>query len=535
VEQAGSSGFRTGRVGWGIAVILALLLAAPYVHWAARYRGDDYLITLRYARNAANGLGAVYNEGIRVQGFTSPLQFLVGTVLSFLGFGLESLPATISLLGLAGILALGANLNFWVNRRNSYAGLVVALCLVLSSTLLFEHVAFDSVWAAAFAATGLSLFWTRRYRAAGIAAALAVLSRHDAAILPVLLCLVLLHLRNWRGIRAFVIPLVTLSAPWYLFAWIYYGSPLPQTLTVKMVQARTGHPQVTWGFLKSVGYPFHWYPLDERVFLYPLALLTGIALLCATPRIFRQLWGKRGARESRSGKFISHPLFLFSLFSALHLVAYYLVIRVPASFGWYHVYFTTTLLGLAGAGGVWFANRAEESFTELVKGKDLPWSRMAVLLLGLSALISAGFLSYRHWVKYIPRDNPGRWRYEGYRAAAEWVTTHTSPSDRVFVGEIGVFGWYCPLFIYDASSLVMEMPPLDECDFRYGVWQDDPLVPPPIREFESRVRILKRFPAPGQVDIMVFRWRNTESPLPKERGEFSPEGIPPGAQDGSPD
>jgi hypothetical protein len=62
----------------------------------------------------------------------------------------------------------------------------------------------------------------------------------------------------------------------------------------------------------------------------------------------------------------------------------------------------------------------------------------------------------------------------------------------------------------------METPPPMEVDFRYGVWQDDPDFPPFIPEFRSRMRILERFPGPGQVDIMVFERKEPLSPSARE-------------------
>jgi hypothetical protein len=63
-----------GLPGAGFALLLAAL--AMIVVWAWLWWPntiDDAYITYRYAEHVARGLGAVYNPGERVEGFSSPL------------------------------------------------------------------------------------------------------------------------------------------------------------------------------------------------------------------------------------------------------------------------------------------------------------------------------------------------------------------------------------------------------------------------------------------------------------------------------
>src|SRR5512144_2802654 len=48
---------------------------------------DDPMISMRHGRNVVHGIGLVYNEGERVEGFTNPL-------FTFLSAGLHLLPVT---------------------------------------------------------------------------------------------------------------------------------------------------------------------------------------------------------------------------------------------------------------------------------------------------------------------------------------------------------------------------------------------------------------------------------------------------------
>ena len=90
---------------------------------------DDIMISMRYTRNLASGVGLVYNAGERVEGFTNPL-------LTFLAAGLHLLPATAPTLSLGLMLIdLGFSLSilfllarFWGDTTSSMiAGLLSAL------------------------------------------------------------------------------------------------------------------------------------------------------------------------------------------------------------------------------------------------------------------------------------------------------------------------------------------------------------------------------------------------------------------------
>src|SRR5436190_22163459 len=61
-----------------LALIVALVVGARLWFMAAtRVTYEDALISLRYARNLAAGLGLVYNPGERVFGATTPLFVLL--------------------------------------------------------------------------------------------------------------------------------------------------------------------------------------------------------------------------------------------------------------------------------------------------------------------------------------------------------------------------------------------------------------------------------------------------------------------------
>ena len=494
-------------LNWRVLSATALVgvLAIPYIPWAACNRLEDYLITLRYARNAAAGIGAVFSEGQLYQGFTSPLQFCIGYLLCLASLGEETIPSIICLTGLLGIVLLGVNLAYWVVGRLSFSALTVAVCLVLSSENFLEHVGFDSVWAIGFASTSLSLLTRSRYLSAGITLALAILVRHDTALLSLLVSMSLLVERNWRGLLRVTTPLIALTLPWYAFATWYWGSPLPITLGEKINQGHSGYPIFNQTFGQVMQKPFQWFPLNSGMLLAGAIVFMVVGVAWWIIRRTREEYPIKWSHSSIS-RLISNPFFLFSTWAVLQFVAYFAVLRVPPIYGWYHAYIVAALLVLLGIAPIWLAAQGECRFIRLTRERKVRWKDLSPILLAVAVVYWAGFASFEHFNRHIPRDNPGRYRYEGYHAAAKWINANAEASDIIRIGEIGVFGWYCPLNIEDLGCITMRRVPDEKTRFRYLVKSADP------ESSDSRLlrsllqcELVASFANPNDYNILVFK------------------------------
>jgi hypothetical protein len=197
---------------------------------------EDAYITFRYARNIAQGNGFVYNLGERVLGTTSPLQALL---LAGLGasLGPERIPlvasAVMPVFGIAaGAVAflavrrcggsrVGAGVGlllFWLHpvvMRTSLGGMETPLVLFLMALSLY------------------SLACARAVPATGSVAFLA-LCRIDGRIWGGLAVAVTL-LSPFRKVVRQAIAFGAVIMPWILFSWLYFGSPVPNSMVAKGV------------------------------------------------------------------------------------------------------------------------------------------------------------------------------------------------------------------------------------------------------------------------------------------------------------
>ncbi|HEV3078025.1 MAG TPA: hypothetical protein VHB47_26660 [Thermoanaerobaculia bacterium] len=240
---------------------------------------DDAFITFRVAQNVIHGWGPRFNVGERVQGFTHPLWFLLLLPGALFGDGITSYAVGLGVIATAALLWLGGRLL--VEESGSLATFVAWLALLCTSDafLSFQTSGLESSLSAL-----LLVLLLRSLRAGGggmgdvgdvlaptLASSALLLNRPDHLFL-VGPCLVLLLARHgraaWRPMLAGMLPL----AAWELFAVVYYGSPVPNTMYAKLVSP--GSPDTLrqgWAYLADYA---HFEPVQAAACLALIAVST---------------------------------------------------------------------------------------------------------------------------------------------------------------------------------------------------------------------------------------------------------------------
>lgn len=395
----------------GLLAYIALVVGVIFVFFAD-WAYDDPFITYRYARNLVNGLGFVYNPGERVLSTTTPLYVLVLAALSPLPLELSQL----SILFGAFCLACGGLLLCSLARPDEtgiagWAGLALYPSFPLLIATLGSEVPFYLMLCLA----ALASYGRRRYALTAICVALAALARPDGALLAVLLAAhYLIYVRKpfqWTALVLFVV----ITLPWLIFAWSYFGSPIPVTLAAKQYQGSMVISQRFAIGLQTTLAPF----LRRPYFWLEAALATaGFILSFWYGRRYLLLW--------------TWTVLYFAGYSLLGVSRYF----------WYYAplvpgFVAAVDLGVAAisAGMTTFRNpisKAGNLFAGLI---------LMLLFLGQA-------LSLRQ--QAITADL----RYPVYRSVGKWLAENTPPDSSVGALEIGIIGYYAERPVVDFAGLV---------------------------------------------------------------------------------
>ncbi len=420
--------------------LLAGLLIALNLRFAAHMGiNDDAFITYRVARNLANGVGPVFNPGERVLSVTTPgymLLLALSSILSQNFVALALLWNGLALLALSGLLIDASRAGYAQPRTPALACLAAAVAVavtlgdpLLSAAMGMETPLYLAALLAVFAAYRRALQPSERagrwLLATAAAAAAAFLLRPDGALVGLVVGGHWLITRRRVPWGALAVALV-LALPWVLFAWGYYGSPLPNTLAAKISQG-LGDRAGQWDQqLLAVG----------KVWLRANPLAALLALVGAA-------WALRPARPAASAGVQVHRLML--LWAALY-IAIHVALRARGYY-WYYVPLLPVLALLAGDGAVgaigWLARQVG------------PWWRIgrplavAGLLLGLFWPTAAA-------VGQLTADEPPGQRQMAYKRTGLLLRELCQQPGREPVGmtEIGILGYVSDCRILDFSGLL---------------------------------------------------------------------------------
>lgn len=417
--------------------LTTLLLYSIFSEWGY----DDPFITYRYAHNVAQGQGFVYNPGEQIQSTTTPLFTLLLALLYPLWSDLPHLANLIGAFSLAlGAIFLWDLARTWETPLVGWSGLILYPSFpLLLSTLGSETPLYLALCLGAFAA-----YARQRYTLTAICSALATLARPDGILVPVILALhylvVWFRQRNavgapavrpgwkglpWGGIAVFI----AICLPWFVFAWLYFGAPLPVTLVAKQQQGAMSISQrFAGGFISLAG-------AYAQLWQYKLA-----GLLAVLGSIF-MFW-----RARRWLLFLSWTALYFWAYSLLGVSRYF----------WYYAPLVPGFIALVGL-GISAVTQVMERITsgrsvgEHIDGSPqqtprwLQWAVVTSLLL-LLAVGQAGDLQ-RLAQNLDPRTTI-------YRDAGLWLQENTPESTKIGALEIGIIGYYAQRPVIDFAGLI---------------------------------------------------------------------------------
>lgn len=404
-------------------VPLSLISLLTILFW--NYTQDDVFITYVYSRNVVEGNGFVFNLGEHIQGTTTPLYTLLMAGVYLVTNDLLHAGNLLSAAFLFLALAIAAHTSYPYLSRYARLGFGV---LGASSGLVYVSFGMETLFYSLLLMLTFYLWFAEKRPLAMLSAAALTWTRADGVVLGVVLVLVALWevvsgaraarhgyapLRNWRvwwrpiqwgGIYTIGI------APWYLFAWAYFGSPLPNTFGAK---------QDSFGGLRFWSDGWNWfesfYSNNPLAYLGLSLALIGLWVVLRIPKL--------------------RPIGLWAVCYA----AGYTVLNTTAF--WYYTPWVLTvfLLVAFGAQGV--------GRTAIQQGVP----RRAVLAVGIGAILMAGVLSALRAAEF--GDPPGRVRT--YVIVGQWIDEHTPDDSTLTIGDLGIMGYHARRYTLDSPGLIV--------------------------------------------------------------------------------
>jgi hypothetical protein len=445
--------------GFVLFVIAACLICLGYSLYTNQ-TWEDALITLRHSENWLNGNGLTYNPGTRVQGFSSPLSMLLITLCHLLT-GKSSYQVTISLYRLftipafaaGGVLVLKAldaqpprlRLAPWLfaiiylfdvkNVAFSTNGMETAFMLLFVgwAVYLMSRAAPDQ-WLLRGLCWG-GLIWTRPdglvYIGAFAFAEWVFLSDYRRATLA--------SLGRSAGVA------LAVYTPWLIFAWLYYGNPIPHTIIAKAAAEQGLAAQLVTAFDHFPGFLFDaasqvFCPIygEQTYWLgndFLARVLIGLTKVVSIVALLYFIFPTR----DRFGRAMSLCFILLCCYIG----------SMPYSYPWYlppialvgATAFTRAVLVFASPAA---QHRGARDGIEwrLVAARTL----FAALAIGTAALFITAMYEERIQQAEIEIGNRAE--------LGKWLKENAAPTESVYLEPLGYIGYYSGLGMIDYPGLV---------------------------------------------------------------------------------
>jgi hypothetical protein len=218
-----------------LVAFIVLGVIARIVFWAATDRKlDDAVITIKFDKNLADGFGLVHNFGEgHVQGFTSALSVLVpvpGELIYHGGGFLLIRLVSVACFALAAVYAYRIAGELGLGKWPT--GFVLAYLALDQNQVFYGVAGMETQIAVAVLLAGFYYVLVDDYPKSGVALGLALLARPDFALWVAPAYAFLIIKDHRQALRAAALS-AAIVGPWVIFTWIYYGSPIPNTITAK--------------------------------------------------------------------------------------------------------------------------------------------------------------------------------------------------------------------------------------------------------------------------------------------------------------
>ena len=437
---------------WPGLLAFAVAAAATATGYAlfTNHIWEDFFITFRHSRNLVEGHGLVFTPGEYVHGFTSPLGVLLPALCYYVMGSTSYIPALWLFRALSIVAYVGAGIllirgladdGHGSRREGAWFGLFYVLQV---NILDYSINGMEAAFLALFVAWGFVLLARgieRRWLPVGLCWAGLMWTRPDGFVYVAILAMVALafHQGPRRGLGRSLFRAATvctvLYLPWFAWAWWYYGSPVPHTVTAKssvelsfLVHVKSVIVDFTGRYFTNASKAF----LPILIELGPDRWHPGLGLVTKFLAGFCATYWALPVRE-RLGRMASACFALLCLyFACIPIVAYWYLPPV-------------SMLGLVAL------VRGVPTIALEIQHRRPQSVRFALVLLGLLAAERAlwfGQTAYQMRVQQTEIEM--RTRAE----VGKWLKDRVKPGERVYLEPLGYIGYFSGARMRDWPGLV---------------------------------------------------------------------------------
>jgi hypothetical protein len=365
---------------WVEVVVFCLAVAMPLVYaGVTQHVWEDYYITFKHSRNLVEGQGLVFHPGERVHGFTSPIGTL-GPALFYWVSG-RSFDGALWLWRVASAVAFGGavvlmlGLGRDLGRHGKWLAVLAAVWVMVDAkSIMYAANGMETAFMLLFLGLGLRTFSMAPERGWvwwGVSLAGLQWTRPDGVVYGLALAVALLLFGEGKRVKLLIglgkasVLAGVLYAPWVLWAWWYYGSPIPNTMLAKSMVlgyvvelvmkgdlAGLWNEVLRWGYVaRCIGGPIGW---EEFWPVWLGRYVTVVAVAAATAVLVPARWGMPVVSKVGSVIFIvlvSHLLMAY--FPAAWYMPPIMMAAGVAVAGWVGVCLQSKMkvLGVVAVGG----------------------------------------------------------------------------------------------------------------------------------------------------------------------------------------
>lgn len=224
--------FSKHRNGILVFFVAILFTTTSFFSSSLRFASDDQFIHYRYIDNLAYGNGFVYNIGEKILGSSSPLFSLVSASVKII-FSNVYTPDLIAYINII-ILSLSAVFLYQLGQKFISAKWVWLLTFIyiLNSGRMIPQGMETPLFLLLFFIF-INLLLEQKFKWSAVVLSLLILTRPDAGLIAVLCFIYWAQHKSFKEALKYTMITVLVALPWLIFATIYFGSPVPQSVIAK--------------------------------------------------------------------------------------------------------------------------------------------------------------------------------------------------------------------------------------------------------------------------------------------------------------